>query len=702
MGNRQMQWLAGGIVVVILLLCLCSCCITGTAALFFFISDPGNGGITMPSPTPHLGELPPVDAPPATQTPAPIVVAPPSTEAEETFQAIEAAIIPDADLHELGIRFLGVDPETPRVASTTNPDYPVGTEREFQVSNVDTDEQFTIIATLVYKTAHVYMWVENEQRYDEKKLRQAADLFEEHTYPTNREFFGSEWTPGIDGDPHLSILHAAGLGNTVAGYFSGPDEYVRAVREDSNEMEMFYINIENVTIGDDFYNGVLAHEFQHMIHFANDRNEETWLNEGCSELAMALNDRRHPGGHYDVGGSDWAYVMAPDTQLTAWPEGVAGDASANYGAAYLFMSYFLERFGEEATQDLVAHTENGIESVDQVLREFLELDMTHKEVFADWTIANLLDDEAIEAGKYNYTELDLIFKPQTDITYKPSSYPVTRSSDVRQYGVDYIEVESREPLRFTFTGSTETKLINTQAHSGKYLWWSNRTDESDTRLTRIVDLSAAQTAALDFWAWYHIEEDWDYGYVMVGVTDNGRIPADLGSSAIRWQILDDAGLDCTSVDPNGNSFGCGFTGQSNGWEQLHADLTPYVGQEIALRFEYITDAAVNQPGFAIDDVTLTVDNEIILDDDCEQEDSNWIGEGFVRHANVLPQEWSVQVVTYDGARPQAVQRLLLADETQGEWTLTFDNKVDRAIIIISALAPVTTERAPYQFTLTKE
>ena len=173
----------------------------------------------------------------------------------------------------------------------------------------------------------------------------AAELFEKSTYSTNRSFFGSEWSPGVDSDPHLSILHARDLGSTVAGYYSSRDEFISEVLKDnpiglesspSNEMEMFYINIENVTVNDSFYNGVLAHEFQHMIHWYNDRNEETWMNEGFSELAMYLNG-------FDVGGSEWTFAMTPDTQLNSWPEG-PGAAGANYGAGYLFTSYFLDRF----------------------------------------------------------------------------------------------------------------------------------------------------------------------------------------------------------------------------------------------------------------------------------------------------------------------------------------------------------------------
>ncbi len=82
-------------------------------------------------------------------------------------------------------------------------------------------------AELRYMTDHVAMWVEQGVRMNQRELEASAERFEQKTYPTNREFFGSEWTPGVDNDVRLHILHSRGLGDTVAGYFSSADEYSR-------------------------------------------------------------------------------------------------------------------------------------------------------------------------------------------------------------------------------------------------------------------------------------------------------------------------------------------------------------------------------------------------------------------------------------------------------------------------------------------
>ena len=168
-------------------------------------------------------------------------------------------------------------PDTPRTINPEgSPDYPIGTRRLFHASNIDTDEQFDIYAILEYKTEHVYMWIEEGVGFDYDALVEATELFEEHTYPTNRAFFGSEWSPGVDNDPHLSILHARNLGSTVAAFYSSGDEFVVAVREDSNEMEMFSVNMDAESINSPYYNSVLAHEFQHMTTGTTTGTRRPW------------------------------------------------------------------------------------------------------------------------------------------------------------------------------------------------------------------------------------------------------------------------------------------------------------------------------------------------------------------------------------------------------------------------------------------
>ena len=661
------------VVAVTLLIASCCCCCGGFDATDWWSDWDWEEISTLVSETPIV---PAYDTPTPEVTPV-IISEPVGGVGDETEELLETTEVPVRDLHDLAIRLLGLPADTPRTVNPGgSPDYVVGTRRLFHASDVDTDRQFDVYAILEYKTEHVYMWIEEGVRFDRDDLKTAADSFEENIYSTNRAFFGSEWSPGVDNDPHLSILHAGGLGSTVAGYYSSADEFVSAVRADSNEMEMFYINIENQTINDDYYNGVLAHEFQHMIHWHNDRNEETWLNEGFSELAADLNG-------YDPGGFDGVFARNPDTQLNSWPEG-SGVAGANYGAGYLFTSYFLDRFGAEATQALVAHPENSFASVEAVMED-LGAGLAYEDLFAEWIVANLLDDPSIAGGHYGYGNIN---PPSSDIEidYDESDYPAVESSTVHQHGTDYIELSGERPLTFNFTGSTQIGLVNTTAHSGSYFWWSNRGDDSNMMLTRAFDLSGVDEATLEFWTWYDIEEDWDYAYV--------EISADGGET---WDIL--ITPSGTSTNPNDNSFGWAYTGKSSGvaWVQERMDISSYAGQEVLIRFEYITDDAVNRPGFVLDDVAIP---EINYFSDFEQDEDGWESEGFIRHANVLPQRWLVQMILF--GPDTTVERLELAQDQTGEWVIPLDGQTDRAILTISGLAPVTTEMGAYSYEIEEQ
>ncbi len=64
---------------------------------------------------------------------------------------------------------------------------------------------------------------------------------------------------------------------------------------------------------------------------------------------------------------DQMYVLNPDLNLTDWLPDPA-DNGPHYGEAFLFMDYFLDRFGAKATQALVRDKEHSLPSVDDTLK----------------------------------------------------------------------------------------------------------------------------------------------------------------------------------------------------------------------------------------------------------------------------------------------------------------------------------------------
>ncbi len=554
----------------------------------------------------------------------------------------------------------------------------VGDQDRFWVSRDITGTFELITATLRYVTPHSYMWVENGENVSDSDIQTGAQAFENRTYPTDRKYFGSEPNPGVDGDPHVYILNTH-FTTAIAGYYSPADEYPDFVNRFSNQHEIFYMNLLDSRPGTQAYEAVLAHEFAHMIHWNENKREGSWITEGFGDLAEKLNGFPQ---------STREFAAEPDLQLNAW--GQEAQAVPHYEASYLFLSYLLNRFGDNFIRDMIASGTHDILTVQKALDEQAP-GLKFDDVFADWTIANYINDRDL-GSRYSY--LDTPLQLRRPLEY--SKYPVNNTDEVHQYGTDYIQFDpAGSDVTFSFQGGKDIQAFPTEAHSGKSMWWGNRADESDTTLTREFDLTGVQKATLKFWTWYDIEPDFDYGYVEVS-TDNGS----------TWNTL--AGNTTTNRDPNGANYGNGLTcksvsGCAQGappaqWVQEQMDLTPYVGKKILLRFQYITDAIYAGFGFVIDDITIP---EIGFADDADHGDNGWQAHGFVRFDNTLPQRFLLQAIEF-GRSGQVSQIVQIPLDSSNRATFTthgFGKDISKIVIAISANTPVTWLTAKYRYTI---
>jgi hypothetical protein len=641
--------------------------------------------------TPTRSPVPtPKDAKPSTGarpvgTPQPTIVEIVEETVTDFFteQELASLIVPTRDLRDLALRLNPDLDDIPLVVNEEEVEYEIGDRIQFWVANVDENRQFQITAELIHKTDVAYAWVQVDNEYDQRNIARSIDRFSEQAYPAVQAFFGSEWTPGVDNDPRLHILHADGMGNSVAGYYSSADQFSRLANQYSNEKEMFYISLPWLNHSDDYnyYETVLAHEFQHMIHWHNDRNEETWVNEGLSELAQEI------AGYPPDTGFASVFANVPDTQLNTWDE-VSGSNTAHYGSAYLFMAYLLQRFGEDVTKAIVAHPANGILGIGQALQETGH-DFTFNELFADWLVANYLDDpDALDSSAlYGYRQLDA---PQSVFDEVHRRFPVnTRRTNVRNYGADYIGLQGRGDITLHFEGMTETRLADVMPYSGEFMWWANRADDSNTRLTRQFDFTALEPGdplEMEVAMWYQIEADYDYGYVVV--SRDGE----------KWDIL--PGQQTTEENPSGNSFGHAYTGSSSSdgraptWITETFDLSDYAGEEVFVRFEYVTDDAVNAPGWFIDDIRIEA---MEYTSDFEDGVDGWESEGWILTDNRLAQGWLLQILSL--RRDGLIEVRRIPVNADGSATVDIDGLggSSEAILIVSGVTPVTTEPAEYEY-----
>ena len=623
-----------GIGVVVAVCCACALIVGALGVVGYqFYSDVATS-------IPDFPTFVPFDPP--TPTSEPVIIRPTDGVSTETLDTLKSALVPENDPYEIACRLQGKCnlPKTLPAA----PEYKVGDKKNFWVTNVNTNENFEIEATLRYITPHTYFWAESNLTVDSGDLKRLMDTFEEKIYPTDREFFGSEWTPGVDGDPHIYMIYASNIGSTVAGYFSSMDSFNPEVHEYSNGHEAFVI-ASSQDLSNEYTYAVLAHEFVHMIQFNSDRNDVSWLDEGFAEVGAFLNG-------YEVGGADWLYAQSPDLQLNDWADPNSPEFSSHYGASFLYLLYYLDRFGEEATKALTAHPANDITSVDSTLADLNVIDpqtgkvITADDVFMDYAAALFLQDKGVGDGRFVFNNYPN--GPQTYATeqiYDCPAAPVTRN--VHQYGIDYISIACAGNFTLHFEGSTVASLLPVNPHSGDYFVWSNKGDESDMTLTREFDLTGVSgPAEISYWTWYDLEKDYDYLYLEV--SEDGE----------NWQIIQAPST--TDSDPTGANLGWAYNGKSGGWIEETVDLSAYVGKKIQVRFEYITDAAVNGEGLLLDDIRV---DAIGYASDFESDLGGWEAQGFVRAQNILPQTFRLALIIQSGGETTVQYIELNADQT---------------------------------------
>lgn len=606
---------------------------------------------------------------PTNPPPPPINTTPPPPAAYTALTHLQQATLPPNDPAALTEQFQHTP--IPRTLQPAPTPPSVGDTAVFWIKNNDSGENRQTTAILMAQTAHLNLWQEEGRRPDAQALQTAATQIEQTILPTLDALFPAPLPPGVAGDGRINLLHAANLGKTAAAYYAAADEVVTAVNPYSNQRKMLYVNTDLLQPNTPAYFNTIAHELQHLRHWPIDPNEDAWLNEGLSELTAQLN------GYPPERAKD--YVNQTDIQLTDLNNDPA-IFGAHYAAAYLFAAYLHGRFGTEFITTLIQQPANGFAGIDAALQA-LNLPHTAVSLFADWIVANYLDNAAPSTPPYDYPALTLPAIPTQEIR----RFPATIHTDVAQFGADYYTITSDQPLTLTFTGAQQIPL--TASSSDGYIYASLPADNTASHLTRPFDLTPLASATLTFHTWYDIEEGWDYAYVTAS-TDGGA----------TWNLLPTTAT--TTTNPQGNSLGSGFTGLSGAespaqWIEQTADLTPYAGQPILLRFWHVTDAAVNRDGILLDDIAIP---ELAFYDDAEQP-MGWEEAGIVRTTAVLPQQFIVQRILLHPDGP-IVEQLPFNENGPQQWLFPMDNQTSKAILMVSGSTPITRQPAAYQFTFT--
>ena len=288
--------------------------------------------------------------------------------------------------------------------------------------------------TLVRLGERAAYWVETQYAHipGAGRLQAVANEFDQVIYPRVRSWFGSEATPGIDGDPRAQFLlhdvEANGSAAGFGGYVSPANADPR--RPDSNVSEMIAIDVFAVRdYGWMRLAALIAHEFNHLTNWnqRGGRVDERWLEEGRATFAeWAVYNRYHTNYFGN-------YLANPTRSLTA------GDSFETiYGASYLLLLYLHDNFGGRPFTETFARTpERGFEAIERALEASGET-RRFEEIFHLWAFANLVND-ADAHPLASYRSLDRVRRIERTKIDRRASYPFSGSVFLREWSPAYVQ-----------------------------------------------------------------------------------------------------------------------------------------------------------------------------------------------------------------------------------------------------------------------
>lgn len=554
---------------------------------------------------------------------------------------------------------------------------------------------------------------------------------------TNEAHFGPAGTPPGGTDAIVMLVYNVQdesyydceVSTYTAGYFA--PEYINEAGLNVMVLDAYDWAHRIGLTGIDLYEGVIAHELEHLLMNYSDPGEPSWVDEGLADMAGFLNG-------YSIGGSHLTYhqVFHRETSLIRW-----GGGLENYGASLTYFLYLWERAGgngdgtyepdgeyDGAGGDLLikkifqnqADSMAGVQAaIDEFNSETGANLPSAADLFKDWAVTVKLDAEGSElwdlrnANFGDPADTSWTIDIANELFWDDRGIYQGNMPDAKwrnkknvpaqvalPFGVSYESFRNPGPVvNIDFAGSPTEQVA---PHTGTHHWWGGATSQNEA----ILDVDSAGTAGgaeISFWTWYFLEEDWDYGY----------LEALVGGDWVTVPLFHNGVEVTTNTNPHDNNDeGNGLTGTSGG--RYFVDPPQYINLTGELpagttdvRFRYSTDAAYTDTGFFIDDSVTIGGQPATLSS---------AGAGhWVFTTGQQDNEWVVQVLAPCDLTPGV--------DSAGETKDNLDNHVyryegdtitagglytsclrgrDRITVVISNLTSgdIDVLDAPYQFRLT--
>ena len=429
------------------------------------------------------------------------------------------------------------------------------------------------------------------------------------------------------------------------------------------------------------YEGIFAHEYQHLLHDDYDGDEENWINEGLADWAMWLTGygiavTSHLGDLIDL----------PENSLVAWEDQGGIEVLADYGLAYMYQQYMYENYGGQQFIQAEFHNPlNGISSVDDTLA-----DLGHNKTFADTYHA--FAPALYTKGAFKLSDLKNF---QVNVGHPGMPNPEAFSTPgAPPWGADYLLVWGYESIaNLKFNGYQFNPLSWTS--DGTALWGG-----AGDLVDNWAIFEAPGGSTLTFDTMFDVEFAWDYGFVQVSADNgqtwtslsNGDTCRDLATGAHPTVIANVPGF--TGV----SGFGCNdpyaaTTYPTAQWLTTSFNLPAHPGN-LLVAFRYVTDWSYNEPGWHIKNVKV---NGTLFSDG-----SSTIGFKSLNEVLGISNDYTVLLIgeRVRAGKPRYEVKTLISGGYAADWYSVrkmFDNYKQLVVVVIYDAPEGVTSYADYDF-----
>jgi hypothetical protein len=368
------------------------------------------------------------------------------------------------------------------------------------------------------------------------------------------------------------------------------------------------------------YEGVFAHEYQHLLEFyADESGESTWVNEGLSDHAQTITGYVNPATPITQIGFDshtqcfLGYLGVqtpanpnprdggPENSLTRWEDQGDGEILCDYGAAYTTMEYLHGQFGSPFIKALHNGEANGFSGLQEALNTIGVTKTNPQELLHNWAtmvaVDGLTDDGARILGPYAEK---LFTTPTLDATINWDTPHAYDTAGAPPNGSDYVRLRNGTGAYLKGSGINSLSFQGAKVLPPRPVAWSvdpnppftpadpalfsGAGNNRDEAIVKQITVPTGAGAMLTFDALWNEELGWDFLFAQIS-TNGGATYNSLTCTDTTIETNEEA-------LPTAKENVPGFTGYSGGWKPQTCSLSAYAGQTVLLAFRTFNDPAV--------------------------------------------------------------------------------------------------------------